>query len=94
MNFRFIFLLAGTGVLATASLFGQADFSADVANSWGGTRQALKIYVSNDRVRVEASPPAEHAVAILDLATRITRIVVADMAFVDSLLDPLTVEYF
>jgi len=62
----------------TFTLYAQNDFSANVQNSWGGSVQNEKIFVSGDRVRVESIPSAGTAPSILDMNTRITRIVVAD----------------
>jgi hypothetical protein len=61
-----------------AVLHAQTDFSARLTNSWGGSVQNEKIFVSGDRVRVESIPSAGTAPSILDMDTRITRIVVAD----------------
>jgi hypothetical protein len=69
--------LAGFLFLA-AALSAQTDFSAMMSNSWGGTPQTYKILVSGDKVRVEPTAASGSAPSLLDMTTRVTRIVVAD----------------
>ena len=71
-------LTLATFLFLTSALVAQTDFSASLTNSWGGSVRTDKIYVSGDKVRVENVPSAGSAPSILDMTTRVTRIVIAD----------------
>lgn len=77
MKSRFTFCLACL-LLFAAALSAQTEFSADMVNTWGGSKQTARVYAGNDRVRIESQLTAEAAPTILDLTSRITRVVVAD----------------
>jgi hypothetical protein len=71
-------LTLGSFLFLAATLSAQTDFSAVMTNSWGGTPQTYKIFVSGDKVRVESVPAAGSAPSILDMTSRVTRVVVAE----------------
>lgn len=66
-------------VSVCAAAFSQVEFSADVFNMSGGTKQTTKIFVGKDKLRVESGHAGDQsAPEILDLNTRSARLVVAD----------------
>jgi hypothetical protein len=66
-------------VFACTAAFSQVEFSADVFNMSGGTKQTTKIFVGEDKLRVESGQTGDQsAPEILDLNTRSARLVVAD----------------
>ncbi len=71
-------LTLGSFLFLTAALYAQTDFSAGMTNSWGGSIESDKIYVSGNKVRVESMPAGASAPSVLDMSNRITRIVVAN----------------
>ena len=71
-------LTLGSFLFLTAALYAQTDFSAGMTNSWGGSIESDKIYVSGNKVRVESMPAGGSAPPVLDMSNRITRIVVAN----------------
>ena len=71
-------LTLGSFLFLTAALYAQTDFSAGMTNSWGGSIESDKIYVSGNKVRVESMPAGGSAPSVLDMSNRITRIVVAN----------------
>jgi hypothetical protein len=74
-SFRLVLLFLS----AYGTAFSQVEFSADVFNMSGGTKQTTKIFVGKDKLRVESGHNGdESAPEILDLDTRLARLVVAD----------------
>jgi len=78
MNSRVFFLLVTFSLFTCTLLTAQTEFAADVTNSWGGSVQASKIFVGQNKMRIESKLTNESGPVILDLATHTTRVVIAD----------------